>query len=97
MNLPTYSVWVSDSSEEVKNWGFRINDGEYEGVTVKINEVNMGEEANVSIDFDAVSANEAHPKDFSNSDSFHEVFSLIFNKILKEAINEFESDRTNHP
>jgi hypothetical protein len=97
MNLPTYSTWVSDPSEEVKNWGFRINDGEYESVTVKINDVTMSEDDQVSVDFDAISANESHPKDFSTSDSFHEVFSLIFNKILKDAIELDESHRANNP
>lgn len=97
MNLPTYSTWTSEPSAEIQTWGFRINDGEFEGVTVKINEVNMGEDDQVTVDFDAVSANESHPKEFSASESFQEVFSLIFNKILKEAIDSYESNRTDHP
>lgn len=98
MNLPTYSIWSSEPGAEDK-WGFRIEEGTYEGVYVKINDVTMGEEDQVTIDFDAVSANESHPKEFSSSEEFQEVFSLIFNKILKEAIEAAANDenRTNNP
>lgn len=99
MNLPTYSIWSSEPGAEDK-WGFRIEEGKYEGVYVKINDVIMKEDdTTVTVDFDAISANKEHPEEFSTSEEFQAVFSLIINKILEEAIKAAANDenRTDHP
>ena len=80
-----------------KDWGFEIIDGEFNGVTVQIEKLDLpNEEINeLALDYHVVHKPELITDEDIKGDKFKAVIEVIINDILREAIDEVKQTRDN--
>jgi len=88
--LAKYSPWhLSD-----KAWGFKIEDGEYAGTTISINDLSLPNDGSeMVLDFNYVTFPKGKKEKDMNNESFNLVINYIMNDILTKAIKEFEGNK----
>lgn len=88
-----YRPWFG---EEKEDWGIEIIDGDYSGVVVKFNNLNLSESENggVDVDLDIIKQPETIEKVDTQNPLFNHTIEIIINDILKEAIEIYEQTRT---
>ena len=79
------------------DWGFEIIDGEFSGVTIQIEKLDLpNEEVNeLALDYHVVHKPELVTDDEIKSDKFKAVIEVIINDILREAIDELKQTGNN--
>ena len=86
-----YRPWFLEDNKE--KWGFQILEGEFKDVSILIENINFSEnnDGDMQVDYEVV-----NPADFdSKNETFQAVFELIFNDIVKEAIDGYKQDEQN--
>lgn len=88
-----YKPWFKGEEE----WGVEIISGEFAGVIVKINSLNLSEKENggVDIDLDIIKHSEETENIDTQTPLFNNTLEIIINDILKEAIEIYEQARVN--
>lgn len=89
-----YVPWFNGEKE----WGFEITDGEFSGVVVQIENIQMVEtdDGNMSVDYHIVNKPETISKEYLESDLFKAVFNNILVDIIEEAISNYEQNRNDN-
>ena len=79
------------------DWGFEIIDGEFNGVTIQIQKLELpNEETNeLALDYHVVHKPELITDEDIKGDKFKAVVEVIINDILREAINDVKQTRDN--
>ena len=87
-----YKPWFGETEE----WGVEIIDGEFTGVVVKFNNLNISEseKGGVDVDLDIINQPESIEKIDTQNPLFNHTIEIIINDILKEAIEIYEQTRT---
>lgn len=88
--LVKYSPWhLSD-----KAWGFKIEDGDFAGTTISINNVSLPEDgSDMVLDFNYVTFPKGKEEKDLNTESFDLAMNFIMNDILTKAIENYEGNK----
>jgi len=88
--LAKYSPWhFSD-----KAWGFRIEDGEFAGTTISINDVSLPEDgSDMVLDYNYVTFPKGKDEKDMNTESFNLTMNFIMNDILTKAIEDYKDNK----
>lgn len=88
--LVKYSPWhLSD-----KAWGFKIEDGDFAGTTISINDVSLPDDgSDMVMDFNYVTFPKGKEEKDLNTESFNLVMNFIMNDILTKAIENYEGNK----
>lgn len=84
-----YSPWFANKED----WGFEILTGDFLGVVVQVEKVNVQNSGEVEVDYHVINKPESLTDEELNGDLFKEVFNVVINDILKEAIENFENEQ----
>ena len=89
-----YIPWFGETEE----WGVEIVDGEFAGVVVKFNNLNISksDKGGVDVDLDIIKQPEDRKEVDTENPLFNHTIELIINDILKEAIEIYEQTRTDN-
>jgi len=88
--LVKYSPWALSD----KAWGFKIDDGEYAGTTISINDVTLPNDgSDMVLDFNYVTLPKGKEEKDMQNESFDLVMNFIMNDILTKAIKDYEGNK----
>lgn len=88
-----YKPWV-----EGEHWGVEIIDGEFSGVVIEIQKLDIKEDSSgeLSVDYHVIHKPELLEENLEQSDLFKNTLEIIVNDILKEAIDSYEQARNDN-
>lgn len=91
-----YAPWFGGNIE----WGFHVIDGSYSEVVVQVENLEFQEtdDGNLSVEYHIISKPDRLTDEDLKADEFKEMFQLIVNDIVKEAVEIYETkdDRSNN-
>tara|TARA_R100001509_G_scaffold139926_1_gene94569 strand:- start:365 stop:676 length:312 start_codon:yes stop_codon:yes gene_type:complete len=79
-----YRPWFADD----KQWGFEILSGDFQGLVVQLENIDMLEEAKngIGVNYHVIHKPEHLTKDVMQGEMLNQTFDLIINDILQEAM-----------
>ena len=88
-----YRPWFADD----KQWGFEILSGDFQGLVVQLENIDMIEQSknNIGVNYHIIHKPDIVSKDMMKSEILNQTFDLIINDILMEAI-EIDNNRDNN-
>jgi len=88
-----YKPWFADKNQ----WGFEILSGDYQGLVVQLENIDMIEEAKkgIGVNYHIIHKPDIVSKDMMKSEILNQTFDLIINDILTEAM-QIDVNRNNN-
>lgn len=97
-----YKPWFAKWGKDESDWGFEVIDGEFSGVVVQVTKMDMREEtkedpSNLVVEYHIIGKPEHLDYDLKKNNLFNNLFQVIINDIVKEAVESYEHiDRDNN-
>lgn len=88
-----YKPWFADD----KKWGFEILSGDYQGLVVQLENIDLIDEAKkgIGVNYHVIHKPEILSEDMMKSEMLNQTFDLIINDIIQEAM-QIDNDRINN-
>lgn len=84
-----YKPWFYE-----EKWGFEILTGEFQGTVVQVENIEFTKDGSGELDMSYHIINK--PQEFEKTDIFENTLNIVINDVLKEAMEYYESSRTDN-